>query len=99
VSRGCRDSSGVIRPLREGAEVSDEGDCRRRVTDADVALLHALYTSVHTLEKASETCHFVPLFGTFRTPFRRDSSLGKALRHHEIGHEVGSGGPSRNRVA
>ena len=51
MDRGCRDISGVIGPLAEGAEVSDDGaDCRRRTTDVDVALLHAVYTSVQMLE-------------------------------------------------
>jgi hypothetical protein len=53
------DISGVIGPLSEGAEVSEDGpDCRRQVTDLDVALAHAVYTSAQMLDKHPQNCHF-----------------------------------------
>ena len=52
VNRECRDMSGVIRPLLEEAEVSDEGgDCRRRVTELALrgrTRLQRLKSHVHT---------------------------------------------------
>ena len=59
MDRGCRDISGVIGPLLEGAEVSDDGgiaDDESR--DVDVALPHAVYTNVQMLEKHPQNCHF-----------------------------------------
>jgi hypothetical protein len=54
LDRGCRDISGVIGPLAEGAEVSDDGriadDESSRRAGTGVALLHAVYTTVQTLE-------------------------------------------------
>jgi hypothetical protein len=41
------------------------GDCRRRITELDVALSDVVCTSVQMLEIALETCHFVPLFERF----------------------------------
>jgi hypothetical protein len=43
--------------------IDNGGDGRRRVTEVDVAIPHAVYTSVQILEKHPKTCHFVPLFG------------------------------------
>jgi hypothetical protein len=63
VDRGCRGMAGGIRPPLEGAEVSDEWDCRRRVTDVDDALPHAVYTSVQMLEIHSKNCHFCHFSG------------------------------------
>ena len=52
MKRGFRDISGVIGPLLEAAEVSDDGgDCRGRVTNAYLAVPYAVYTSVRMLEK------------------------------------------------
>ena len=54
MDRGCRDISGVIGPLAEGAEVSDDGriadDESSRRAGIGVAFLHAVYTTVQTLE-------------------------------------------------
>jgi hypothetical protein len=59
VDRGWRDSSGVIGPLLEQADVSDNGeDCRRRVTNGDVAVPHAVYSSVQMLEIPLQNRHF-----------------------------------------
>jgi hypothetical protein len=59
------DISGVIGPLSEGAEVSDDGpDCRRQVTDVDDAFPHAVYTSAQMLEKHPKNCHFCHFFGS-----------------------------------
>ena len=48
VGRGCPDFSGVIGPLAEGAEVSDDGriadDESSRRAGIGVAFLHAVYT-------------------------------------------------------
>jgi hypothetical protein len=54
LNRGCRDISEVMGPLAEGAEVSDDGrtadhESSRRAC-IGVAFLHAVYTSVQTLE-------------------------------------------------
>ena len=48
--------------------------------------------------KTPQKVPFVPLLGTFGSPLRRDGSLGKALQHHEIGHDRCSAGPSQKRV-
>ena len=64
MDRGCREISGVIRPPAEGAEVSDHGeDCRRRVTDVDVALPHDVYTGVQMLEIHPQNYHFYHFSG------------------------------------
>ena len=52
---GCCDISGGIGPLLEGAEVSDEGDCRRRVPDVYAGFPHAVYTSEQMLEMHPKT--------------------------------------------
>ena len=42
--------------------MSNEGDCRRRAADVDVALPHAVYTGVQMLEthlKSATLCHFL----------------------------------------
>jgi hypothetical protein len=57
------------------------------------------YTRVQTLEKGPQNCHCVPLFGTFGSASWQDSSLGKALQHHEIGHDLCWAGPAENAVA
>src|SRR5205823_171222 len=62
VNRGCRDTACVIGPLLEGANVSNEGDCRRQVADVDVALPQAVYTGVQMLEihpKSPTLSHFL----------------------------------------
>jgi hypothetical protein len=51
--------AGVTGTRLEGAEVSDDGpDCRRQVTEVDVALQHAVYISVQMLEIHPQNCHF-----------------------------------------
>jgi hypothetical protein len=43
--------------------------------------------------------HFLPLFGPPGAAPRRHGLMGKALQHHEIGHDPRSARPSQNRVA
>jgi hypothetical protein len=62
LNRGCRDISGVVGPLAERAEVSDDG----RIADHEssrragigVAFPHAVYSSVQMLEKHLQNRHF-----------------------------------------
>jgi hypothetical protein len=56
-------AQGVIGPLLEGAEVSDDGDCRRQVRAADVAFPHTVYTDLQMLEKHPQNCHFRHFLG------------------------------------
>ena len=42
--------------------MSDDGDCRRRVSDGGVAFLHAVYT-MYKRWNYVEKAHFAPLFG------------------------------------
>ena len=102
MDRGCRDISGVIGPLAEGAEVSDDG----RIADDEssrigigVAFLHAVYTSVQMLELRSKNRHFSPLLGTFGVPSTRDGSLRKPFSSQQIGTEMSPSGRSENLVA
>ena len=61
MDRGCREISDVIRPLLEGAEMSDDGgDCRRRVPEVDVAL-PAPFTPVYRCSKKLEKLQFPDL--------------------------------------
>ena len=55
--------SGVIGPLLEAAEMSDDGSCRRRVTAVDVVFPHIVYTDVRMLEKHRKNCHFCHFSG------------------------------------
>jgi hypothetical protein len=67
----------------------------QRRTYAIAASNSPAYTGVQALEKGPENCHFVPLFGTFGAASGRDGSIGNALQHHEIGHDLCSAGPSQ----
>ena len=58
----------------------------------------AVYIGVQMLEKHPKNCHFRHFSGTSGAACRREGSLGKALQHHEIGHDPCSAGPSQNRV-
>jgi hypothetical protein len=40
----------------------------------------------------------LPFFGTFGAACRRECSLDNTLQHHEIGHDLCSAGPFKNRV-
>jgi GNAT superfamily N-acetyltransferase len=66
VDRGCRDISGVLRPLLEGAEMSDDGriadDESSRRAGIGVAFLHAVYTMYKRWNYAEK----VSLSPTFR---------------------------------
>src|SRR4051812_47733322 len=55
--------------------------------------------SVRMLEKHLETCHFVPLFSTSGAASWRRGSLGKLLRHREIGPEASAAGASQVPMA
>ena len=68
---------------------------------ADRALAPRFPRRLHWCTDARNTppkLPFLPFFGTFGAASRRDGSLGKALRHHEIGHDLCWAGPSQNRV-
>ena len=81
MDRGCRDISGVIGPLLEGAEVSDDGgiadDELSRRAGIDVALPHAVYTSVQMLEIHAKNCHFRHFWDV-----RRGLQAGRLARQH-----------------
>ena len=53
---------------------------------------------MYRCSKNSPKLPFPPLSGNFGAASGRDASLGKALQHHEIGHDRCSAGPSQNRV-
>ena len=74
---GCRDMAGVIGPLLEGAEVSDEGIADDESADALVALPHAVYTSVQMLKNTPKTA----ISATFRD-LRRGLQAGRLARQH-----------------
>ena len=63
VNRGCRDMSGVIGQPLEGAVMGDDGDCRRRITEAAVALPYAVYLGVQMLEIHAQNGHFRHFWG------------------------------------
>src|SRR5947208_2047892 len=77
LDRGCRDISGVIGPLAEGAEVSDDG----RIADDESRMLVSRFSTPFTpCTNAGITwkkSHFVPLFGACGVPSTRDGSLRK----------------------
>jgi hypothetical protein len=80
VNRGCGDISGVIAPLLEGAEVSDEGpDRRQRVADALTGGRRIRFTS-----KPSAS-HSLP-----RSPWERRSG-----RHASLALSLGQRGASK----
>ena len=57
----CGDMSGVIGPLADRADASDEAYRRRRAiprAGIDVVVRHAVYTGVQMLEKRLQNCHF-----------------------------------------
>ena len=67
--------------------------------DESGMLMSRLQSRLHKCTDARNTPqkrHSVPLFGTFSAASTRDGSLGKALQHHEIGHEPCSAKPSRS---
>jgi hypothetical protein len=78
VDRGCRDISGVIRPLLEGAEMSDDGgDCRRPVTEVDVAL-PTPFTPVYRCSKYTRKTAILAIF----RDLRRGLQAGMLARQH-----------------
>jgi hypothetical protein len=63
LDRGCRDISGVVGPLAEGAEVSDDG----RIADSgSERLVSRLATSFALLYKRWNYVEKAPLFATFQ---------------------------------
>ena len=99
MDRGCREISAVIGSLAEGAEVSDDGGCRRRVTDVGVAFPHAVYTSVQMLENARKTAISRNFWGPSACLPRGTGSLRKSFGIQHIGTEKSPSGRSANLVA
>jgi hypothetical protein len=48
--------------------------------------------------KTPQKLPFPPFFGTSGAACKPEGWLGNTLKHHEIGHEPCSAGPSQNRV-
>jgi hypothetical protein len=87
--------SDVIRPLVNGAEMSDDS----AIADDERWTLTPLFRTPFTLlDRCSKNLPKTAIFAIFRefgAACRRDGRLGKMLRHPEIGHDLCSAGPSQ----
>ncbi len=102
MDRWSPDMAGVNGPSLEGAEMSDDGDRRRRVSDALAALPHAVYTSEQMLEIAPKTAisrNFSGPSAGLAAGNVRSATHCNIMRSDTIPARRDSAGPSQNKIA